>query len=107
MQVLEVSYLCISPDNRTSNPVIQIISIVIGAVIIITVVEHYFSGSCRTAKQKNINSHLIIPVFIVVIISFGYLYFTTFYRASATEAKRLGGVSGYSLYFSIAIDLKP
>ncbi|KAK0469882.1 ABC protein [Desarmillaria tabescens] len=52
---------------------------VMGAVVIITVLEHYF----------------IIAVFI---IAFGYQYFASFYRASAREMKRLDAMLRSVLY---------
>lgn len=60
---------------------------VFGAVIIITVLEHYFSKYFF---------HLINPysncfsVLAGVVIAIGYSYFAAFYRASAREVKRLG-----------------
>ncbi|KAJ3504976.1 hypothetical protein NLJ89_g7658 [Agrocybe chaxingu] len=50
------------------------ISNVLGAIVIITVVEHYF---------------IIVAVFIAI----GYQYFAAYYRASAREVKRLGKFS--------------
>ncbi|KAK0235808.1 ABC protein [Armillaria nabsnona] len=52
---------------------------VMGAVIIITVLEHYF-------------------IIAVVIIAFGYQYFASFYRASAREMKRLDAMLRSVLY---------
>ncbi|CAA7271099.1 unnamed protein product [Cyclocybe aegerita] len=53
---------------------ILMMSNVLGAVVIITVVEHYF---------------IIVAVFIAI----GYQYFAAYYRASALEVKRLGKFS--------------
>lgn len=50
---------------------VVIISGVLGSVVVIAIIEHYF---------------LIAVAFIVV----GYLYFAAFYRSSARELKRLG-----------------
>lgn len=50
---------------------VVIISGVLGSVIVIAIIEHYF---------------LIAVAFIVV----GYLYFLAYYRSSARELKRLG-----------------
>ncbi|KAF8972123.1 hypothetical protein BDZ97DRAFT_1913365 [Flammula alnicola] len=47
------------------------VSNVLGSVILITVVEHYF-------------------IVVAVFVSLGYQYFAAFYRASAREIKRLG-----------------
>ncbi|KAG7451077.1 ABC protein [Guyanagaster necrorhizus] len=59
---------------------------VMGAVIIITVLEHYF----------------IIAVFI---IAFGYQYFASFYRASAREMRRLDGMLRSVLYAHLSESL--
>ncbi|KAF9565380.1 ABC protein, partial [Agrocybe pediades] len=55
------------------------ISSVLGAVVIITAVEHYF-------------------IIAAVVISFGYQYFASFYRASAREIKRLDSMLRSLLY---------
>ncbi|KAJ8487815.1 hypothetical protein ONZ45_g14189 [Pleurotus djamor] len=46
---------------------------VVGAVLVITIVEHYF-------------------IIAVVVLSLGYSYFASFYRASARELKRLAPI---------------
>ncbi|PBL03741.1 ABC protein [Armillaria gallica] len=58
---------------------VMTMSNVMGAVIIITVLEHYF-------------------IIAVVIIAFGYQYFASFYRASAREMKRLDAMLRSVLY---------
>lgn len=61
---------------------------VVGAVLIITIVEHYFSKS-----NSYLNYLISTPRFLVIValvISLGYQYFAAFYRASAREMKRLG-----------------
>ncbi|KAF8899910.1 ABC protein [Gymnopilus junonius] len=55
------------------------ISNVIGSVVIITVVEHYF-------------------IIVAVVVSLGYQYFASFYRASAREVKRLDSMLRSLLY---------
>lgn len=71
------------------SPVALTLSSVIGAVVIITVVEHFFSMAFRylisltQTKQKTV-------VIVVVVVFLGYQHFQSFYRASAREVKRLG-----------------
>ncbi|PPQ77123.1 hypothetical protein CVT25_010817 [Psilocybe cyanescens] len=55
------------------------VSNVLGSVVIITVVEHYF-------------------IIAAVVISLGYQYFAAFYRASAREVKRLDSMLRSLLY---------
>ncbi|KDR79020.1 hypothetical protein GALMADRAFT_244748 [Galerina marginata CBS 339.88] len=55
------------------------ISNVLGSVVIITVVEHYF-------------------IVVAIVVSFGYQYFAAFYRASAREVKRLDSMLRSLLY---------
>ncbi|KAK0189837.1 ABC protein [Armillaria mellea] len=66
-----------SIDNQL--PIAITISSVMGAVILITVLEHYF-------------------IIIVFIIAFGYHYVASFYRASAREMKRLDATLRSVLY---------
>ncbi|KAF9484380.1 ABC protein [Pholiota conissans] len=62
------------------------ISNVLGSVIIITVVEHYF-------------------LIVVVFVFFGYQYFAAFYRASAREVKRLDSMLRSLLYSHLSESL--
>ncbi|KAH9481477.1 Multidrug resistance protein fer6 [Psilocybe cubensis] len=55
------------------------VSNVLGSVVIITVVEHYF-------------------IIAAIVISLGYQYFAAFYRASAREVKRLDSMLRSLLY---------
>ncbi|SJL08922.1 related to YOR1-ABC transporter [Armillaria ostoyae] len=67
-----------SIDNQLPMSIrlfVMTMSNVMGAVIIITVLEHYF-----------------------IIIAFGYQYFASFYRASAREMKRLDAMLRSVLY---------
>ena len=60
-----------------------------GSIIIITVLEHYFSKS----NVHLLNTLLKGSLFLVIaacLIAIGYCYFAAFYRASAREMKRLG-----------------
>ncbi|PBK75557.1 ABC protein [Armillaria solidipes] len=71
-----------SIDNQLPTSMrlfVMTMSNVMGAVIIITVLEHYF-------------------IIAVVIIAFGYQYFASFYRASAREMKRLDAMLRSVLY---------
>ena len=73
--------------------VILTVSNMVGSVVIITVLEHYFSRCCHSS----IHSLCLIccEVIAVVGIAFGYSYFAAFYRASARELKRIGRVSSH------------
>ncbi|KAF8896584.1 P-loop containing nucleoside triphosphate hydrolase protein [Infundibulicybe gibba] len=64
-------------DNQL--PVVLTMSNVVGAVLIITILEHYF-------------------IIIALVISLGYQYFAAFYRASARELKRLDAMLRSVLY---------
>ncbi|KAF8922710.1 ABC protein [Mucidula mucida] len=71
-----------SIDNQLPNSMrlfVITLANVLGSVIIITVLEYYF----------------IIAAFIIV---FGYVYFSSFYRSSAREMKRLDGMLRSLLY---------
>lgn len=70
--------------------VILTVSNMVGSVVIITVLEHYFSRCCH----GSIHSLCLIysKVIAVVGIAFGYSYFAAFYRASARELKRIGRI---------------
>ncbi|EJD07137.1 ABC protein [Fomitiporia mediterranea MF3/22] len=56
-----------------------VIGMMFGAIIIITILEHYF-------------------IIVVFFIGFGYSYFASFYRASAREMKRLDALLRSLLY---------
>ncbi|KAI9000636.1 P-loop containing nucleoside triphosphate hydrolase protein [Trametes punicea] len=71
-------------DNQL--PVVLTIANVIGSVVIITVVEHYF----------------IIAAFAIAV---GYNYFAAFYRASARELKRIDAMLRSLLYAHFAESL--
>lgn len=61
----------------------------IGSVVIITVVEYYFSKRVRptsTFTQLSYYDIVIAVVFLAVL----YNYFADFYSASARELKRIG-----------------
>ncbi|KJA26268.1 hypothetical protein HYPSUDRAFT_36540 [Hypholoma sublateritium FD-334 SS-4] len=62
------------------------ISNVLGSVILITVVEHYF-------------------IIVVVFVFFGYQYFASYYRASAREVKRLDAMLRSLLYSHLSESL--
>ncbi|KAH7909505.1 ABC protein [Hygrophoropsis aurantiaca] len=63
--------------------VVLTLSNVLGAVVIVTILEHYF-------------------IIAVVFIAFGYGYFAAFYRASAREIKRLDSMLRSILYAHFA-----
>ncbi|KAI1797261.1 P-loop containing nucleoside triphosphate hydrolase protein [Ganoderma leucocontextum] len=64
-------------DNQL--PVVLTISNVVGSVVLITVVEHYF-------------------IIAAAVLALGYSYFAGFYRASARELKRLDNILRSLLY---------
>ncbi|KAI5119967.1 hypothetical protein M0805_004347 [Coniferiporia weirii] len=69
-------------DNQLSLSMrlfVLVLANVTGAVIIITILEHYF-------------------IIVAVFIAFGYSYFAAFYRASAREMKRLDSLLRSLLY---------
>lgn len=75
------------------------ISNVVGAVLIITIIEHYFSkslGPVYTQKVGKMTSFML--VIAAVVIALGYTYFAKFYRSSAREMKRLGNLFLYTLW---------
>lgn len=59
----------------------------VGSVVIITVLEYYFSRWCLGLAWLFLKPCTVIAVFG---IAFGYGYFAAFYRASARELKRIG-----------------
>ncbi|TFK40143.1 P-loop containing nucleoside triphosphate hydrolase protein [Crucibulum laeve] len=71
-------------DNQL--PISLTVSNVVGAVLIITVLEHYF-------------------ILVAIAISFGYQYFAAFYRASAREVKRLDSMLRSLLYSHLSESL--
>ena len=73
------------------------LSNVLGSVIIITVIEHYFcklyihiSISLRILTNLLTNDTSFHKVIVGIVIVCGYQYFAAYYRASAREVKRLG-----------------
>lgn len=62
---------------------------VVGALVLITILEHYFSKH-QPVMDKILTNHAILSVIIAVVLFFGYSYFAQFYRSSARELKRLG-----------------
>lgn len=62
-----------------------------GSVVIITILEYYFS-KCQHLYSQALRLICVI-VIAVVGIAFGYSYFAAFYRASARELKRIGRYS--------------
>lgn len=67
------------------------LSSVLGSVIIITIIEHYFRKYTHFDFVEYINNDTSFYIVIIgVIIICGYQYFAAYYRASAREVKRLG-----------------
>ncbi|KAF5327366.1 hypothetical protein D9619_004466 [Psilocybe cf. subviscida] len=62
------------------------VSSVLGSVIIITVIEHYF-------------------IIVAIVVACGYQYFASFYRASAREVKRLDAMLRSLLYSHLSESL--
>ena len=72
---------------------------VLGAIIIITILEHYFSKLCllTISLLKSLSGSVIAAAAICV----GYGYFAGFYRESARELKRLGRCPLISVFRSV------
>ena len=76
-----------------SNKIVVALTIanVIGAVVIVTVLEHYFRACLSLNFRKQIQITLdTIVVIAAFFIAIGYQYLAAFYRSSARELKRIG-----------------
>lgn len=78
------------PWLKAAKQVLVVLTLanVLGAIILITILEHYFSKCPRYMGKEHSNE--VVQVLAVVLIGFGYSYFFSFYRTSARELKRLG-----------------
>ena len=64
---------------------------VIGAVVIVTVLEHYFRA-CPSLNSPTqiLTTFDLLAVIAAFFIAIGYQYLAAFYRSSARELKRIG-----------------
>jgi predicted Abi (CAAX) family protease len=85
------------------HPVTLALAQVLGSVIIITILEHYFSKTL--ISSPSCSDRVPFVVVAAVIIMFGFGYFLQFYRATALETKRLDAMLRSVLYAHLSESL--
>ena len=84
------------------NTVILVISGVFSSVLVITIVEHFFSKQIPNDDPVRADW---LEVVAAVVITLGFGYFSLFYRASALEMKRLDSMLRSILYAHLSESL--